>query len=643
LKPGGYLIISEGTYNGSGGDGGLGFIFGALPGWWLGADQGRTQSPYLSTMEWSHLLRATGFSGIDVAPPKELAETFGVSVFISQAVDDQVNFLRNPTTTPFMRSPFQKLVIVGGLTPRSSHLVEGLQRLLSTFVEETHHFETLEDVDYSIINQQTPVVSLTELDEPVFLNMTAAKFSAFKQMFETGKTLLWVTSGRLEDQPYSNLTLGFGRTALIETPDLRLQQLDVANPQLTDPLIIAQTLLRFASLVPATVLWTVEPEILVDDAGREFSPRLKPLSASNDRYNSSARLIKQEIDIRETSVALEVDSNGCTIKESRAPRGFEMDLLDLRTVYSTTTAIKTTIGHQFLVLCQEVPTGATYWALVPSLESTYRLAVASVEPCGTVKSSDAVSWLAAHLVSAALFDTVCAGQTAVVHNATETIAIAIKAQASARSFNLVFTADSTNAAAYESSLKLAPYLTQSELNHVLPKEVSVFIGLSSSDAERSENEMAIVSYLPPHCRKESASTIYTRGGYSNSTATAEVLQSALKNVPNDLQRACRRTASVDIDSLSEGSFPADPLTVIDWTTCQTLQATITRLDAQQIFGSEKTYWIVGLSAALGASLFDWMIERGARNLVFTSRNPQLDPDWVNSQQLNGVKIVSIAW
>jgi hypothetical protein len=652
LKPGGYLLIAEGNYNGSGGDGGLNFIFGTLPGWWLGADQGRTLSPYLSTGEWDHVLKTTGFSGIDVAPPKELADSFGVSVFVSQAVDDQVSFLRNPIGMPFLGSPIQKLVVIGGLTPRSSHLVEGLERILSTSIEKIHHFGTLEDVDYSIIDQQTTVVSLTELDKPIFLNMTARTFSAFKQMFETGKTLLWVTSGRLEDQPYSNLTLGFGRTALVETPDLRLQQLDLAEPEAVDPLFIAQTLLRFASAAPETVVWTVEPEIIVDAAGNEFVPRLKPISTFNDRYNSSMREIKQLVSTKESSVTLEMTDNGCIVKELAAPHRLSNPpghLYDLRTVYTTSTAIKTTLGHQFLVLCQEVPTGATYLALVPSLVSTYKLPVTSVVLCDTAKSYDAafLSLLAAHLVSIALFDNLCAGQTVVVHNSTEPIATAMKLQASTRGFNLVFTADSTNTAAVGLSLKLAPYLTQYELSQALPKETSLFVGLSTSDAQRWENEMSIMSYLPLYCRKESASTIYTRQGLSGSAATADVLRSALNNIaeddPADLQRARPLTDSVDVGSLLERALPADPLTIIDWTTCTSLPVTVTRLDSQQLFGSDKTYWIVGLSAALGASLFDWMIERGARNLVFTSRRPQLDPAWIESHKRNGVRILKIPW
>ncbi|KAI9695823.1 MAG: Type I Iterative PKS [Bogoriella megaspora] len=649
LKPGGYLIISEGAYNDSGGDGGLQFIFGTLPGWWLSIDQGRTLSPYLSPVEWDRLLRTTGFSGIDTAPPKEFAETFGVSVFVSQAVDDNVRFLRDPIGMPHLGSPIQKLVVVGGLTDRSSHFVKGLENLPSHSFGNIHHFETLEDVDHSIITPQTTVVSLTELDKPVFRDMNATTFPAFKRMFETGKNLLWVTSGRLENQPFSNLALGFGKTALVETPDLRLQQLDLADPQATNPMVLAKKILQFASVVLETVVWTVESELVVDAEGHELIPRLKPISTLNDRYISSVREVKQPVITEESAVTLDINENSCTAE--LIPHGvtnLTKPLLELRTVYTIATAIKTTIGYKFLVLCRDASTGATYLALLPQLASIYRLPVTSVILCSTTQSCEAafLSLLAAHLISIALFDKVYGDQRIVVHNATEPMASAIKKQASTKGFKFVSTADSTNLAAVGSSLKLAPYLTQYELNQTFAENVSFFVGLSVSDAQRGDNEAAIMSYLPPYCHKETASTIFARQGTPWSGATADVLRSALRNMAEDdldgLQRARFGTDLMDVGRLLQGTHPPNQLAIIDWTICTSIPATIAGLDTQQLFRCNKTYWIIGLSAALGASLFDWMIERGARHLVFTSRKPHLDPAWIETHKRNGINVAVIA-
>ena len=63
LKPGGVLGLVELTtltpyYN---------MIFGSLSGWWAGVEDGRTESPLQTSMQWDDQLRTAGFSGVDLA------------------------------------------------------------------------------------------------------------------------------------------------------------------------------------------------------------------------------------------------------------------------------------------------------------------------------------------------------------------------------------------------------------------------------------------------------------------------------------------------------------------------------------------------------------------------------------------------
>ncbi|KAK1979516.1 steroid monooxygenase [Colletotrichum cereale] len=62
LRPGGVLALVELTrltpyYN---------LIFGSLPGWWAGVDEGRTESPLQSPEQWNEHLKKAGFSGVDL-------------------------------------------------------------------------------------------------------------------------------------------------------------------------------------------------------------------------------------------------------------------------------------------------------------------------------------------------------------------------------------------------------------------------------------------------------------------------------------------------------------------------------------------------------------------------------------------------
>ena len=128
LKPGGFLVVGEGQ-EGMNGVASSGFIFGTLPGWWFGADKGRTYSPHVSPKQWDELLKKTGFSGVDTATPPPFEDVLNVYHFVSQAVDDEVKYFREPlAATAWKAPPIKKLVIIGGKTSRSSALVKGPNR-----------------------------------------------------------------------------------------------------------------------------------------------------------------------------------------------------------------------------------------------------------------------------------------------------------------------------------------------------------------------------------------------------------------------------------------------------------------------------------------------------------------------------------
>ena len=66
------------------------------------------------------------------------------------------------------------------------------------------------------------MITLSELDQPVFKDITLERWYAFKKMFEVERTVLWLISGRLEDELFSNMIVGFGRSVVYELEDLRL-------------------------------------------------------------------------------------------------------------------------------------------------------------------------------------------------------------------------------------------------------------------------------------------------------------------------------------------------------------------------------------------------------------------------------------
>ncbi|KAI5865338.1 putative polyketide synthase [Durotheca rogersii] len=654
LKPGGFLVVGEGQ-EGMNGVASSGFIFGTLPGWWLGTSTGREISPHVSPQEWDALLRRTGFAGVDTHPPDSFEDVLNVFHFAAQAVDEQVEFFREPLVADWRPAPIEKLVIVGGQTDRSSHLVSGLTSILSRgFATNIHSYKTLLDVDYEIVGENSVVVSLIELDHPVFKDIKPDTFEAFKKMFEFGKTLLWVTSGRRDDEPYSNMTVGWGRVAVHEVPELRLQQLDIADPQNTKAETVAKILLQFyaSASKKEDLLWTVEPEVVIDAEERELVARLRPVSELNDRYNSARHPIVHQTEIKEnTNVTVRIDESDCVIQHQSDYESLvtsnKGELLELRVKHAVFSALKTPLGHKFLVIGEEIGSKKTYLALVSSLASIARVSPKAVVPYELENASgDAVlTAAAAHLISLAAVDALCSGQTLVAHNLPAAIAQAIEAQASTKDVRVVFTPDASDENTPESWIKLPAYLSQPDVSEILLAEPSAFIGLSNAP---SDNEATLLSSLPDYCFKLTAKTLYARSGSPNdrSDVAAVKLGELLSRAVAFVKSAGVATPTSDtvgLDALATGTRPSDPLAIIDWQKATSVPVHASRLDSLgQLFrGAEGTYWIVGMSGALGISLCDWMVSAGARNVVLTTRNPKVDPEWIAAHKRKGATIAIV--
>lgn len=651
LKPGGFLIVGEGSSDGplQSGDG---FIFGALPGWWLGYDEGRTLSPFVNVDQWDSILKRTGYSGVDTLSPPKFLDTFGVILFVSQAVDSRITLSREPLAPN--NSTLGKVVIVGGQTKPVAHLVHELEAIFKALGNQVIVYTALENVDYSVIDANSNVIVLTELDHPVFKDITEDRWYAFRSMFSVGKKILWLTSGRLEDDPFSNMIVGFGRSAVHELTDLRLQFLDIPDAAKIDPRSIAETLVRSQAMDPNDdgILWTFEPEIVMDAEGRQLVPRLRPIQAANDRYNSARRSITHRVDIGESIVEMQPGQKDCTFRQLSRYDTQEQDsrstMVELRITHVVLSAIKTPLGHKFLSLGVDSE-GVRYIVLVSSLSSRLQVHEKSAIPCDLLGLSevDFIALIAAHLVSMVIIDPIVPSQKLVVHNASDLIAQVITAQAWSRDAEVILTTDSTGTLSSSTSyVKLPPYLSRSEVRQIIPENISCFVGLSNND--RSENQLTILSTLSQHCRRETVQTIYSSDAVDSGPSSAEMLGQIINRAVGYAQefkgqQGYHAAETIDLENLAAGERPDDPMTIVDWTASTSIPVQVTRFDIKPLFKGDKTYWLCGMSGALGISLCDWMIDRGVKYLVLTSRNPNIDPAWIENHKRNGVTVKILLW
>ena len=572
LKPGGFLVISEGSSDGplQSGDG---FIFGTLPGWWLGVEEGRDLSPFVNVPQWDVILKRTGFSGIDTMSPPQFLETFGVILFVSQAIDDRIEFIRGPTSTSTSIN-IDKLVIVGGQTKVVADVVRGIEDIFRELGSKVVVYPTLEEVDHTTIDSEWSVISLSELDQPAFKDITSQRWYGLKKMFEVERTVLWLTSGRIEDEPFSNIILGFGRSAVHEVDDLRLQFLDIPDPKKIAPRSVAETLIRFRQkdLESDDRLYTAEPEIVVDTEGQQLVPRLQPISEANDRYNSIHRPILHDISASSATIELRNDGNSYSLREqSRYETEKHLgtpDLIEIDTTHTTCFAIKTTVGHKYLALGRDSK-GSHYLTFNASPTSRLRLPRGLAVPCDLsgFQEDAFLAMAAAHVTATAAIAPMVAGQRLLVHNAPSIIAQAITALAKANRIETIFTLDATETVVPPSTWKvLSLYLGDSGISEIIPADTACFLGLSN---DRSVNETAILATLSPYCRKETVDTLYAPTGIHSGSSSAFILRQNLETALAYVQGSkgtveARSPNTVKVERLVKGEHLTDPTTIVKW-------------------------------------------------------------------------------
>lgn len=296
-----------------------------------------------------------------------------------------------------------------------------------------------------------------------------------------------------------------------------------------------------------------------------------------------------------------------------------------------------------------------FLALTSSVTSVLRVPKFTVVQATKDSRSDIelISFVATQLLTLAIFDSACTGQRFLVHNASASIAESIVAEASNRNVRVTFTSDKLDAPEFWDTSKapwfrLNPYAGARDLKSVLDVNIACFVDLSRDHDILSDT---LVSIFSSYCRKESFQTLCSASADRDSciesygdTSRQLLLRALASNLvsqhTSDLRESIALSETLSAN-ISESRH--HPLTVVDWRISASVPARVCRYDIVPLFKRDKTYWLCGLSGALGISLCDWMIYRGVRHLVISSRNPRVDERWVEDHRTNGVVIRVMSW
>ncbi|KAH7043971.1 hybrid PKS-NRPS, partial [Macrophomina phaseolina] len=625
LKPGGYFILMEVT-------GDLlrnPFVMGALPGWWLGAEEGRRLSPGISTVEWDELLQSTGFSGVNTVL-HDFADTtrHSCSVMVSQAVDDKFSLLREPLSAMGMFSE-EQLLIVGGKTLAVSKLVRDTQKILSPWKQRTTVVGSIDALDLDKLAPRTSVICLTELDKPLFSEaMTQTRLGKLQELFISAKSVLWVTSGCTGESPVSNMAVGIGRALITELPHLTLQFVDAKKVSSLTPTLIAESLLRLImagspEFAEHKMLWATEPEVMLDEDA-VLIPRVVPDKAINDRFNAARRQVTKQV--KKGQARVEVAASGAEealalVETAAAGDGDEV--VDVR--------FSTAIGQNcFVSLGQVRGSTPARLALVASEANTSSVSTRDAHlfplPDAHHVGPETLLDVATHVLAVELLRLVPANSSGLVHEPTERLAAALQHHAKARDVGVVFV---TTKGAHKKDgwLSVHPQATERALRDLIPRNAACLIDLSSTPFT------TLASSLPPCARTYKFDFLHGAVTLPDKALLSSAFSEAVAS-PSGASSA----STVAVQDLA-GAQPAQTVypNVVDWAQPE-LTVAVKPLDPAGLFRADKTYLMVGMTGEMGRSLCRWMVTHGARYIVLTSRSAHVDGAWLEEMAALGATV-----
>ncbi|KAK6353483.1 polyketide synthase [Orbilia brochopaga] len=644
LKPGGYLIMLEPT----GSSLRLPYLMCGFPSWWLGAEDGRRLFPGITPNQWDILLRDTGFSGVDEIfydrgePSKHMC-----SVMLSQATDDQVAMLRQPLLSITNMPKVPQLLIVGGQTLEVSRLANEISELLEPWKDRIMRVDSLESLDPTQVSRGMTLLSLAELDQPIFEHFTDKTLQSLQKLFDCSKSVLWLTRRCRIDNPYSHMTLGLARVLRNELTYLTLQMLDIDGLPGTNPgaKLITEALLRILMKdnIDSKVLWSTEPELALEK-GTLLVPRICLDKALNNRWISNRRAVQTEVSTNSLVIGVSHRNGSYELQQGRplstfqAPVGSVKIKTDLSSLYTMEVATGLCLH---LCLGTIVETGRKAIAFTTSNSSVVHTREDWVREC---KVSAGEETLFLRLVTdITLARNILSGVPSrgkiLIHQPEPLTADRIAHMAAAVGVKVVCTTTKLSLAQNSGWTDIHPFAPLRQLKSTLPMGITNFVNFSTeSDDYVHYNIRALIS---PFARESSSMTLFPDEALLDSEAEIRIpgqrLEEAITKFTsqNGQGGAIYKIAANDIEKIDKLK---ERTCIIDWSQQDTYLATIESLNPRELFSSDKTYILFGLTGETGQSLARWMILNGVRNIVLTSRRGNVAPEWIEDMRDVGANV-----
>jgi len=659
LRPGGLLLLSEMTHEAPTR---ITNIMCGLDSWWDCKNEASEKSQAISPAEWHRVLRQSGFSGVDSITPKiDASRPF--SVICTQAVDDQIAFLRRPLSHAATSSPvyIDNLVILGTKSLENARIAEELSDYVRPFCGEITMLPSLPtEAEATSLSPLGTFVNLVDLEDQIFRDLSEERMDGLKRMYDLSKHILWLTMGAISEDPYHSASVAFSRAMSYEAKHISMNHLDIPSLGDDSPRFIAEYLLQQLALDEWTpsgdgllqqgIMWSKEPEARLENGVLKL-PRLVDLPDQNARLNAIRRPIQKSIS--ESKALL-----SCELSESLIPSLTESPLGQHGVKSGGAAAVKVQLStamalhvvpevYLFCSIGQDSATGNSVIGL-STTNSSEVIPTACIVARSTACAEGLLVAVTNELVATCLLENVPRSSSMLLHFSQKDVLLVdvLTRQAEAKGIRIAGTypAGSIDGKRNPEWTSLRPRLARHALRRSLRiADPTHFLDLTGDGTSSTELATELAQCLPKDCKRFSSADLarHQASRPCDLSIPAGRLQAALFSAENLQQEQIQDVVS-PLDQVAKLSTPMCQSDYIRWSSELPFDVMVRPLGADVRFSKDKTYFLVGLSGQLGKSLCEWMIMHGAGCVCLSSRSPKVDEEWIRSFESTGAKVKTYA-
>lgn len=608
----------------------------------------------LTPPEWPDVLDECGFVRTSKNAEQFFAPDF--SLVVRQAESDLKLAALSPLSGSVPKVSGHTVII--GAAENTAELSAEVHEKLSPLCNSIDIIADLDSLQPAVFNEISSVIFLADLDEPMMTNMTPERLDLFRAMMAPEKVILWVTMNSRAGNPEHAATFGFARSILAEIPSLKLQMLDLDSRRESSG-FVTESFLRLSMKPLRTaakdgeVLWTHEHEIFMEH-GRRLIPRVVSWKEGNDRVNCPRRLVADDINTLQQCVEVVSSQSGDgsavytanIVEETDIDEGIAIpDQSVIQVKYSSVEVINFGLKYaSHICIGKEVTSGELCLAVTKSNSSyvtvpnscVYQLSSSNIDP------KLLLGLVMRYIVALSLAEDMME-QNVLLLEPDATLLECMREVFKARGADVIACTTNPGKGKGFGQRYIHPLATNRELKALFPAHGASVIDFLPEGSEMSDK---ILDCLPENCEYHSRFSLLTSehvvalgDSMDIEDLWEDAIGKAIVNVRSGKgQPGLPDFETVSVPQLLDSTGSSKPFQILDWRAERSVQRIVKPLFGAQMLRPYKTYVLVGLTRDMGQSLCNLFFEHGARHLVLASRNPNMEPKWIDDLAAKGCEV-----